>query len=365
MLQSRPAYSSRDEGRSREPREHHRESSAGGRERSGNGNGGDRPGGERGERRQRSRRGVGDTLRTRALDAPSKHGTTGQALQLNSNYFKLLKHIEWTLYQYRLDFSPQCASMRLMQGLVNEHKKIFGGFLFDGTQLFMVNKLRSDQLTLQSRHERTGDVYQLRIVHTGSVDMTNEAGIQVLNLILRRAMAGLNLQLVGRNLYDAAAKIAIREYQIELWPGYITSIRQHEQDILVCCEIAHKTMRMQTCYDILRDCQKHDRNYKDSFKRAVLGVVVLTGYNNKTYTIHDVTFETTPESTFDTKAGKTSFIEYYKQKYNIRIRDPHQPMLLSRAKKRDLRAGGSELMALVPELCQMTGLTDQMRSDFR
>ncbi|EAT40579.1 AAEL007698-PA [Aedes aegypti] len=362
---SRPAYSSRDEGRSREPREHHRESSAGGRERSGNGNGGDRPGGERGERRQRSRRGVGDTLRTRALDAPSKHGTTGQALQLNSNYFKLLKHIEWTLYQYRLDFSPQCASMRLMQGLVNEHKKIFGGFLFDGTQLFMVNKLRSDQLTLQSRHERTGDVYQLRIVHTGSVDMTNEAGIQVLNLILRRAMAGLNLQLVGRNLYDAAAKIAIREYQIELWPGYITSIRQHEQDILVCCEIAHKTMRMQTCYDILRDCQKHDRNYKDSFKRAVLGVVVLTGYNNKTYTIHDVTFETTPESTFDTKAGKTSFIEYYKQKYNIRIRDPHQPMLLSRAKKRDLRAGGSELMALVPELCQMTGLTDQMRSDFR
>lgn len=252
-----------------------------------------------------------------------------------------------------------------MQGLINEHKKIFGGFLFDGTQLFMVNKLRSDQLTLQSRHERTGDVYQLRIIHTGSVDMTNETGIQVLNLILRRAMAGLNLQLVGRNLFDAAAKIAIREYQIELWPGYITSIRQHERDILVCCEIAHKTMRMQTCYDILRDCQKHDRNYKDSFKRAVLGVVVLTGYNNKTYTINDVTFDTTPESTFDTKAGKTSFVEYYKQKYNIRIRDPHQPMLLSRAKKRDLRAGGSELMALVPELCQMTGLTDQMRSDFR
>lgn len=313
----------------------------------------------------RGRRNIGDTLRTRALDAPSKHGTTGQPLQLHSNYFKVVKHIEWTLYQYRVDFVPQCASSRLMQGLINEHKKIFGGFLFDGTQLFMVNKLRSDQLTLSSRHERTGDVYQLRIIHTGTVDMTNETGIQVLNLILRRAMAGLNLQLVGRNLFDAAAKIAIREYQIELWPGYITSIRQHEQDILVCCEIAHKTMRMQTCYDILRDCQKHDRNYKDAFKRAVLGVVVLTGYNNKTYTINDVTFETTPESTFDTKNGKTSFLDYYKQKYNIRIRDPLQPMLLSRAKKRDLRAGGSELMALVPELCQMTGLTDQMRSDFR
>ncbi|XP_038111911.1 protein aubergine [Culex quinquefasciatus] len=313
----------------------------------------------------RGRRTIGDTLRTRALDAPSKQGTMGQPLQLTSNYFKLLRHIEWTLHQYRVDFAPQCASARLMQGLIKEHKKTFGGFLFDGTQLFMVNKLRSEQLTLTSKHERTGDFYQIKIVHTGTVDMTNETGIQVLNLILRRAMGGLNLQLVGRNLFDAAAKIAIREYQIELWPGYVTSIRQHEQDILVCCEIAHKTMRMQTCYDILRECQRHDRNYMDSFKRAVLGVVVLTDYNNKTYTINDVSFDTNPQSTFETKNGKTSFVEYYQQRYNIRIRDAQQPMLLSRAKKRDLRAGGCELMALVPELCRVTGLTDQMRSDFR
>ncbi|XP_062547222.1 protein aubergine-like [Armigeres subalbatus] len=313
----------------------------------------------------RGRRPVADTLRTRALDAPSKHGTTGQPLRLQANYFKLMKHIEWTLYQYRVDFAPTCDSIRLMQGLISQHKKTFGGYLFDGTQLFMVNKLRSEQLSLECRHERTGEVYQIKIVHTGTVDMTNETGIQVLNLILRRAMGGLNLQLVGRNLFDAAAKIAIREYQIELWPGYVTSIRQHEQDILVCCEIAHKTMRMQSCYDVLRDCQRHDRNYKDAFTRSILGVVVLTGYNNKTYTIHDVSFDTTPSSTFETKNGKISFVDYYQQKYNIRIRDPNQPMLLSRAKKRDLRAGGNELMALVPELCQMTGLTEQMRSDFR
>ncbi|XP_001663870.2 protein aubergine [Aedes aegypti] len=335
----------------------------------GNGNGGDGNGNgaaavaSRGA--MRGRRPVGDTLRTRALDAPSKHGTAGQPLQLQANYFKLLKHIEWTLYQYRVDFAPACDSIRLMQGLISQHKKTFGGYLFDGTQLFMVNKLRSEQLSLECRHERTGEVYQVKIVHTGTVDMTNETGIQVLNLILRRAMGGLNLQLVGRNLYDAAAKIAIRDFHIELWPGYVTSIRQHEQDILVCCEIAHKTMRMQTCYDVLRDCRNNDRNYKDAFTRSVLGVVVLTGYNNKTYTIHDVSFETTPSSTFETKNGKISFVEYYQQKYNIRIRDPNQPMLLSRAKKRDLRAGGNELMALVPELCQMTGLTDQMRNDFR
>lgn len=346
----------------------HREQLSAGRGASssgGNGNGDSSGAAAASRGAMRGRRNICDTLRTRALDAPTKQGVSGQKVQLTTNYFKILKHIEWTLFQYRVDFAPQCASSRLMSGLIKEHKNTFGGHLFDGTQLFMTNKLRSEQLSLTSRHERTGDVYQIKIAYTGTVDMTNETGIQVLNLILRRAMGGLNLQLVGRNLFDAAAKISIRDYQIELWPGYVTSIRQHEQDILVCCEIAHKTMRMQTCYNILQDCQKHDRNWQDAFKRAVLGVVVLTDYNNKTYTVSDVSFETTPQSTFDTKSGPTSFVQYYQQKYNIRIRDPRQPMLLSRAKKRDLRAGCSENMALVPELCRVTGLTDQMRSDFR
>jgi aubergine len=40
-------------------------------------------------------------------------------------------------------------------------------------------------------------------------------------------------------------------------------------------------------------------------------------------------------------------------------------MLISRAKARDLRAGQNELMALVPELCRTTGLTDEMRANFR
>lgn len=36
-------------------------------------------------------------------------------------------------------------------------------------------------------------------------------------------------------------------------------------------------------------------------------------------------------------------------------------MLISKSSARDRRAGASELVYLVPELCTMTGLTDQMR----
>lgn len=71
------------------------------------------------------------------------------------------------------------------------------------------------------------------------------------------------------------------QFRLELWPGYITSIRQHEHDILVCCEVSHKVMRQETIYEILRQCRQDDRNWQDSFKKEICGTIVLTDYNNK------------------------------------------------------------------------------------
>lgn len=73
----------------------------------------------------------------------------------------------------------------------------------------------------------------------------------------------------------------MNQFRVELWPGYITSIRQHEQNVLVCCEVSHKVMRQETIYEILRQCKQDDANWQDSFKREVIGTIVLTDYNNK------------------------------------------------------------------------------------
>lgn len=124
-------------------------------------------------------------------------------------------------------------------------------------------------------------------------------------------------------------------------------------------------MRTETVYDILQDCVKTERNYQQTFMSQVLGLTVLTGYNNKTYRIDDVDFTMSPMSSFTTKDGDVSFYDYYKSKYNIQIRDPGQPLLVSKATARDIRAGMSETISLIPELCRATGLNDKMRSDFR
>lgn len=103
----------------------------------------------------------------------------------------------------------------------------------------------------------------------------------------------------------------MREFALELWPGYETSIRQHERDILLSTEITHKVMRTETVYDILVNSSQNPARHQEEFRMNVLGLIVLTDYNNKTYRINDVDFAKTPLATFSCKGRDVTFVEYY------------------------------------------------------
>lgn len=53
------------------------------------------------------------------------------------------------------------------------------------------------------------------------------------------------------------------------------------------------------------------------------------------------------------------------QRYNKEIRHKNQPLLISKSKSKEMRAGLPESVYLVPELCRLTGLTDEMRQNYR
>ena len=124
-------------------------------------------------------------------------------------------------------------------------------------------------------------------------------------------------------------------------------------------------MRHETIYDIIRTCQSKVKDWQEDFKREVLGTTVLTDYNNKTYRVDDVDFKSSPNSFFTRKDGNVTYKDYYESKYNLRIKDDKQPMLVSKPKARDVRDGRDQVIFLVPELCRATGLTERMRANFQ
>lgn len=130
------------------------------------------------------------------------------------------------------------------------------------------------------------------------------------------AFSRIHLLHVSINFYVLIffCQIDIPDFRIQLWPGYTTSIRQHETDILMCAEIGTKLMRNETILDILNEIyNRNNRGWQNQFLATVVGATVLTRYNNKTYRIDDVDFTSNPTKTFETKDGPKQYLDYYRE----------------------------------------------------
>lgn len=133
------------------------------------------------------------------------------------------------------------------------------------------------------------------------------------------------------------------------------------------CDASFRVLRTVTARDLMHEASKQRGDMKETVTKMLLGCVTLTRYNNKTYKIDDIAWDMNPMSTFTSHEGPDiTFKDYYKKAYDIEIKDLGQPLLINKAKKKDVKEGEEpKLICLIPELCFMTGLTDAMISDFK
>ncbi|CAB3369856.1 Hypothetical predicted protein [Cloeon dipterum] len=192
--------------------------------------------------------------------------------------------------------------------------------------------------------------------------------IHLYNVLFKRVMVELKLARLGRHHFDPRGAKLVPQHKLEVWPGYVTAIDEHEGGLLLCCDTSSKVLRTQTVLELMYEVSMAKKqHFQTELKNILLGACVLTRYNNRLYRVDDVDFSLNPNCTFDrNKDEKISFKEYYKTHYNLQIRDLSQPLLVSRVTRRQKGMEPvDQMVVLVPELCFMTGLTDEMRKDFK
>ena len=98
----------------------------------------------------------------------------------------------------------------------------------------------------------------------------------------------------------------IPQHKLEIWPGYVTAVSEYEGGLMLSLDVSFKVLRSQTARDLLVDIHKQDKNkVVENAQKALIGAIVLTRYNNKTYKIDDVEFNSSPSSKFTDHRGKT------------------------------------------------------------
>ncbi|XP_034262027.1 piwi-like protein 1 [Pantherophis guttatus] len=298
----------------------------------------------------------------------SKTGVSGNLIRLSANHFRLTSRPQWALYQYHIDYNPQMEARRLRAALLFQHENLIGKtHAFDGSILFLPKKLENKVTEVLSQ-TRQGEVVKITITLTNELPSTSPTCLQFYNIIFRRLLKIMNLQQIGRNYYNPSDPISIPKHRLMIWPGFTTSILQYETSIMLCTDVSHKVLRSETVLDFMYTLydQVGEQRFREICTKELIGVIVLTRYNNKTYRVDDIDWESSPKNSFKKADGtEISFVDYYKMQYTQEITDLNQPVLISQPKR---TRGPSGTLAgpviLIPELCYLTGLTNKMRSDF-
>lgn len=170
----------------------------------------------------------------------------------------------------------------------------------------------------------------------------------------------MNFERVGRNCFNPAGAKHFNNHGLEVWPGFYSAMQKLEIGPLIMIDLTNKVIRKDTVLSFIQDLEQK-RKSRDVINDELKFRVVVTSYGKtkKTYRVEKIDFDKNPESTFQLKDGtECSFAEYYQKQYNISIREFNQPLIISKNEKT-----GTEI-ALIPEICEMTGLTDQHRANF-
>ncbi len=76
-------------------------------------------------------------------------------------------------------------------------------------------------------------------------------------------MTLIDMEELGRHFYNRHDAIKFEEDRLELWPGIVTAIRNHESGILLCIEVTHKVLRMETVHDMIENMRTQSRNKEE------------------------------------------------------------------------------------------------------
>lgn len=270
------------------------------------------------------------------------------------------------VFEYEVRFKPNIHAMNLRQRLIHQHRHIIGNTkTFDGTILYLPVELPDNITEFTAINENDDTSVEVKIIYKRKKNLGE--CIHLYNVLFNKIMKSLKMVQFGKKQFDPTAPMIIPQHKLEVWPGYVTAVNEYDGGVMLCLDVSHRVLCQTTCLDLLRSAYHSDSsNYQRNASTALLGAVVLTRYNNRTYRIDDIDFTQSPMSTFTMNDKEVTYVDYYKSHYNMTVRDVKQPLLISVADRKMINQKEKEQITfcLIPEFCCLTGLTDDMRADF-
>jgi aubergine-like protein len=293
---------------------------------------------------------------------------TGRPLKLFSNYFNIefdqndIKGVNKYTVKFEPEIPDNSRALRkdVLKAARDKIKEKLEFFIDWGTCLYSLRKV-GDLPVYEAEHD--GAKYKISIEWVQVMEPTDRDHMVFLKIFFNSMMRSLRFETIGPKSFNPAAAHSLDAHNIKVWPGFDAHLIMKERGALLNIDVAFRVVRTDSVLNhisqLREKAEQRGGDWQEAVSEGIVGCTVVTRYNQKTYKVDRVDYSMSPETTFEKDGKPVSYAQYYQEKYKENISDSNQPLLINK----DRRTGAE--VALVPELCQLTGLTDSMRADFR
>lgn len=123
---------------------------------------------------------------TRPVHIQDKRGTTGQEINVVSNYIRMMNRPNCALYQYNVTYAPHIESKRLRLALLYSYQGIGQTKAFDGMILYLPHKLPDQVTKFTTTTQRDQTRVEVCITLTNELSADSPICLQLFNVIFRR-----------------------------------------------------------------------------------------------------------------------------------------------------------------------------------
>ncbi|KAJ4456315.1 piwi-like protein [Paratrimastix pyriformis] len=328
----------------------------------------------------------------------------GRSVQLASNLYKFSLTPNTTFHEYNVRFIPEQSASR-MEALI---RVVMRQKFADAMRDKFFTNVRREATSAHCFCTECFDPFEA-IVNTarpGAPEspctvifdlMGSHSGVPhpVLRIAFEKALGKMGLVEMVHNMYDPKAARQIPRAPFELWPGFAATPTQTTGGLCLAVDVSYRLLRTglatrgrgsaakltfllfvllgaalpaDTVLDELRRIRSLNPKSAEDFAHRMAHILVITRYNNCTYRITGVELDKNPTKTFPRRIPGTkpprveevTFENYVQSRYGAQTKDHRQPLV----RAMPTRGPKSEVL-LIPEHLFLTGLTDEVRSDFR
>lgn len=310
-----------------------------------------------------------------------------QPITLLSNHYQVKIDAVQRIYIYHLDFEPRLVSdsrdlrQKLIESIRRDLMKEIGFFVLTGSTIYGIQAPTFDKVFVMNGHINDQDyVIKLTLTRDFQLSAFNDERNQkesfisykFMNILIKSFLKRCDFFEFGRTsrYFNKSVKEVIEETNLVALRGFITSFNSYKDGLFLKIDIAHKILRTDTVLTSISSIyREHEALAKEEKRRLVkellVGKTVLGMYGNYRYwRIDDIDFDLNCENfefvdENDPTGRKHNMLTYYKEKYELTIKNAKQPLLIHRQTKTD------KVFHLVPELCVMTGIPEDTQDQLR